>query len=105
MRAVRCEICENPLGERINELHSMGAEVLNDFNSGANGSTGRAMAKFRSEFVAIYRQVKTLEQEAQSDRDKESLSALMEQLEDMSRQAHTASGFTYATMSEIAALQ
>jgi hypothetical protein len=96
------EICENPLGERISEIHSMGAEALEAFN---NGGGGRAMIKFRSEFVTLYGQVTELSRDAKSDRDKENVQKLLGDLEDMSRQAHNASGFTYAALSEIAALQ
>lgn len=99
------EICENPLGDRIREIHSMGSEALEEFQNGRSSNTGRAVNKFRNEFVALYNQVMELSQEAQSDRDRDAVQTLLNDLEDMSRQAHNASGFTYASLSEIAALQ
>ena len=105
VQAVIREICENPLGESIKELHSVAAEAFSDFNSGANGNTSRAMVKFRNEFVALYKQIDALKNEAQSERDENALAELINQLEDMSRQAHATSGFTYARLSELSALQ
>jgi hypothetical protein len=63
------------------------------------------MIKFRGEFIALYGQIKTLEKEAQSVRDRAALGDLLGSLEDMSRQAHSGAHFTYAPLSELAALQ
>ena len=92
------EICENPLGDRIREIHGMGAEAFEEFQNDAP-------AKFRSEFITLYNQVTALSRDAQSDRDREAVQGLLDDLEDMSRQAHNAVGFTHTPLSEIAALQ
>lgn len=102
--AVIREIVENPLGERIQELHGMAAEAFEEFQNDAARNSSRALIKFRSGFLSLYGQVQVLSQDAQSDRDRESVQALMGGLEDMSRQAHSASGFTYTTLPELAAL-
>jgi len=105
VEAVIKEICENPLGDRIREIHGMASEVLEYFEGDAVGNSSRAMVKFRSEFVALYGQIQALTRDAQSDRDKDAVQELLDQLEDMSRQAHSAGKFTYTTLSELAALQ
>lgn len=105
VKAVIQEICENPLGDRIKEIHSMGAEAFEEFQNDAGSNRGRALTKFRSEFIALYNQVTALSQDAQSDRDKEAVQGLLDSLEDMSKQAHNAVGFTYTPLREIAALQ
>jgi len=105
VEAVIREICENPLGDRIRELHGMGAEAFENFQSDASANRSRALTKFRSEFVALYKQVTALSREAQSDRDRDAVQGLLDDLEDMSRQAHNTAGFTYAALSELAALQ
>jgi len=105
VEAVIRDICENPLGERIKELHSMGAEAFENFKDGANNNASRAMVKFRNEFVALYGQITALSQDAQSGRDTTAIQELVADLENMSRQAHKTSGFTYASLSELAALQ
>jgi len=105
VKAVIKEICENPLGERIKELHSMGAEAFEPFQDGTNGNSSRAIVKFRAEFVAIFNQIQSVLQDAQSDRDRQAVQQLLNDLEEMSRQAHYISKFTYASLSELAALQ
>ena len=102
------EICENPLGERIGEIHGMASESLDDYQNTDKSTpsrANRAMIKFRGEFLALYSQLTALEQEAQSDRDRTALADLLSGLEDMSRQAHTGSSFTYTPLPELAALQ
>ena len=99
------EICENPLGERIGEIHSMASEAFGCFQNGSNGSGGRAIIKLRGEFIALYGQIEALRQETQSDRDRDALQKLLDDLEGMSSQAHNTSGFTYATLKELSTLQ
>lgn len=98
------EIIENPLGERIGELHGMGTEAFEEFQNDALSNKSRAMVKFRSGFIALYSQVTALLQEAQSDKDMEAVQSLLSDLEDMSRQAHNTSGFTYTALHELAEL-
>ena len=105
VEAVIREICENPLGDRIREIHGMGAEAFEEFQNDAPANKGRALTKFRSEFIALYNQITALSRDAQSDRDREAVQGLLDALEDMSRQAHNAVGFTHTPLSEIAALQ
>lgn len=98
------ELVENPLGDRIREIHGMAAEAFDDYKSVSAGNRGRAMAKFRGDFIALYRQILLLQQDAQSQRDTDAVQVLLDDLEDMSRQAHSSSGFTYTTLPELAAL-
>jgi len=53
----------------------------------------------------LYGQITALSQDAQSGRDTTAIQELIADLENMSRQAHKTSGFTYASLSELAALQ
>lgn len=105
VEAVIREIIENPLGDRIREIHGMGAEAFEDFQSDAPTNRGRALAKFRGELTALYNQVTALSQDAQSDRDRDAVQGLLDNLEDMNRQAHTTVGFSHTPLREIAALQ
>lgn len=104
VEAVIREICENPLGDRIRDIHGMGSEAFEDFQNDAPTNKGRALTKFRSEFIALYNQVTALSQDAQSDRDRDAVQGLLNALEEMNRQAHTSVGFSHTPLQEIAAL-
>ena len=99
------EICENPLGERIREIHSMASEAYDAFETEKTVNSGRAMVKFRTGFITLYGQIQALSNEAQSDRDTAQVQQLLDDMENISRRAHNGSGFTYATLNELAALQ
>jgi MoxR-like ATPase len=99
------ERIENPLGDRIRDIHSQAAEAFNEFKDDVGKNAPRAMVKLRTGFIALYKEIEALAKDAQSDRDKEAVTQLLESVDNMNRQACSASNLTYIPVNELARLE
>lgn len=97
-------MCENPLGERINSIHAMAAESYEAYKNDQNPDKSKALIKFRTEFIALYKLWEDMYSDAQSSGDKEQVVHLLQDVEDMSCKAHTVANFTYLTLDELSKL-
>lgn len=99
-------MCLDPIQDKANDIRATAKEVVDDFNDATgNGVDGRkALRKFRDEMVKIYGLYTELNNKAQTDSDKAIMAALLEDLENESRKAHEAVGYTYAPLEELANL-
>ncbi len=104
IRNIITEMVENPLGDRIRDVHSAAVEAFNEFKNDVGKNAPRAMVKLRTGFIALYKEIDALSKEAQSDRDKEAVAQLLDSVDDMNRQACSASNLTYIPVNELARL-
>ena len=100
-------MCLDPIRDKINDIRAAAGEVQNALDAahdaGVDGK--KAFRKYRSEMVRIYALYHDLAQKAQSDSERECLAELLTDLESASRTAHEKSGYTYASLEELASLQ
>lgn len=94
-------LCQNPLRERLESIRTMAAESLKEFNDAQDNK--KALIKLRGEFVRLFDMLPDTTDAA--DMEKAKIEECLDALETMSREAHTAAGFTYASIAEIKALQ
>ncbi|GHU93074.1 ATPase [Clostridia bacterium] len=94
-------LCQNPLREHLESIRTMAAESLKEFNDAQDNK--KALIKLRGEFVRLFDMLPDTTDAA--DMEKAKIEECLEALETMSREAHTAAGFTYANIAEIKALQ
>lgn len=100
---VLTRMCQNPLQDKLDNLCAMAVDSLDELK--ANKDNKKSMLKFRSEFVRLYDMVRDLDSKAASDTERSQIGDFLNALENMSREAHDAVGFTYASLEEIKALQ
>lgn len=98
------DVCENPLGERIDNLRAMALECYDAFQKDHRTAGVKALRKFREDMLTIYQQFAALQKEARTDADNRSLEELLAFLEDKNRSAIDTIGFTYVPLSEMAQL-
>ena len=96
--------CVNPLKDKADAIRTLGLEVLDAFQQDVETSGSKAIVKFRGEIVAVYRQAKSIEAEAESNGDQALCNALLYDLNEISRQAHTVVNFTVVPLDELVAL-
>lgn len=100
-------MCINPMQDKVNDIRAAAKEVFDELNTaydaGVDGK--KAFRKFRGELLRIYGLYQSLEAKAQSDGERTMLTELLADLERDSLSAHEKSGYTYATLEELAALQ
>ena len=72
----------------------------NDFKTGS-----KALIKLRGELVRLFEMQQSLSSSAQSDSERSLTDGLLNDLEQISRKAHEAVGFTYTPLEQLAALQ
>ncbi len=96
-------MCQNPLREQLKNIQTMAADSLGELKE--NQENKKSMIKFRSEFVRLYDMLEDLSTHATDDAEKNQIADALNDLEGMSREAHDAVGFTYASLPEIKALQ
>jgi MoxR-like ATPase len=96
-------MCQNPLQDKLNNLHSMAVVCLNQLDSDRDNK--KAMIKFRSEYIRLYDMAQDLLSKAESNSEVLQIHDFSGVLEKMSREAHDIMGFTYASLSELKALQ
>ena len=103
-------LCVNPMQNKVNDIRGMAAEAQEDFltskdSQGTSNAISKALLKLRGELVRLYRMQQNLAGAAQSDSEKALTTGLLDELEQISRQAHESVGFTYAPLDQLAALQ
>ena len=95
---------------KVNDIRGMAMEAQEDFNAAKDeqnipNAGSKALIKLRGELVRLYGMQQDLAGAAQSDSEKTLTGGLLSDLEQISRQAHEAVGFTYAPLEQLAALQ
>lgn len=96
--------CMNPLKDKVDNIRLDGLDALDTFKEDVRTSSSKAIVKFRTEIVAVYRKAKALELDLESNNDRALYNALLYDLNDYSRQAHSAVNFTVVPLDELAAL-
>lgn len=95
-------MCQNPLQEKLDGIMAMAKDSLDDLTD--NKDNKKSFIKFRSEFVRLYDMITDLFAKATNITESTKIGEMESALEDMSRNAHTMMGFTYASLSEIKSL-
>ncbi len=108
--AVLNRLCVNPMQAKAEELAKMALDAEKDFDdarasAGTPGTTNKALIKLRAELIRLYRAQQELAAGAQSDSETAITASLLDGLEQISRKAHEAAGFTYAPLAQLEALQ
>lgn len=110
VEAVLNRLCVNPMQCKVNDIRAMAAEAREEFDAarsdpGKPSAGSKALIKLRGELVRLYRMQQELENTAQSDSEKSLTAGLLDDLEQISRQAHEVVGFTFAPLEQLSALQ
>mgnify|MGYP005804313635 FL=1 len=103
-------MCVNPMLDKVNDVRSMAMEARDEYDvarSDTNkaGAANRALVKLRGELLRLFEMQKKLEAEARTDSERVLTAELLQDMEQISRQAHEAVGFTYIPLEQLAALQ
>ena len=103
-------MCVNPMQDKVNSLRAMALDVQTEFeanraDTGKPNAGSKALIKLRGELVRLYGEQQKLVAAAQSDAEKALTDALLTDMEQISKQAHEAVGFTYTPLEQLAALQ
>ena len=103
-------MCVNPMQDKVNSIRGMAAEAYEDFESARNDASranaaSKALIKLRGELVRLFGMRQELVDSAQSDSEKALTDELLIDMEQISRKAHEAIGFTYTPLEQLAALQ
>ena len=94
-------MCINPMRDKVNSILGMSAEAKEEFGEASE----QALIKLRGELLRLYGDQQKLASEAQSDSERQMTDGLLTDLENISRQAHEAVGFTYTPLEQLAALR
>lgn len=108
--AVLQRLCLNPLQDKADTIRAMALEVQQAFDEARAdadrpSAASKALIKLRSECVRLYQMQQELAGQAQTAQETELVMALLEDLEQISRKAHEAVGFTPAPLAQLSALQ
>ncbi len=103
-------MCVNPMQDKVDNLRAMALDVQAEFETncadiGKPNAGSRALIKLRGELVRLYGEQQKLADAAQSDGEKALTDALLADMEQISKKAHEAVGFTYTPLEQLAALQ
>ena len=103
-------MCVNPMQDKVDNLRAMALDVQAEFeancaDTGKPNAGSRALIKLRGELVRLYGEQQKLAAAAQSDGEKALTDALLADMEQISKKAHEAVGFTYTPLEQQAALQ
>ena len=103
-------MCINPMQDKANNILAMALEAQDEFDEIRTGSddpnVGRkAFIKLRGELIRLYGMQQQLAASTQGPNEAAVTDKLLEELEQSSRQAHEAVGFTYIPLEQQAALQ
>ena len=103
-------MCVNPMQDKVDNLRAMALDVQAEFETncadiGKPNAGSRALIKLRGELVRLYGEQQKLAAAAQSDGEKALTDALLADMEQISKKAHEAVGFTYTPLEQQAALQ
>lgn len=109
VEAVLNRLCINPMQNKVNDIRGMALEAQEDFKAAKEqdipNAGSKALIKLRGELVRLYGMQQDLTDAAQSDSERALAEGLLSDLEQISRQAHEAVGFTYAPLEQLAVLQ
>ena len=103
-------MCVNPMQDKVNSVRAMAMDVQAEFDTncadaGKPNAGSKALIKLRGELVRLYGEQQKLAASAQSDTEKVLTDGLLADMEQISRKAHEAVGFTYTPLEQLAALQ
>lgn len=103
-------MCVNPMQDKVNSIRGMAMDVQGDFEAAIAAQNdskivSKALIKLRGELVRLYGMQQSLAASAQSDSERALTDELLNDLEQISRKAHEAIGFTYTPLEQLAALQ
>lgn len=103
-------MCVNPMLDKVNDIRSMAMEARDEYEAARGdesrpGAANKALVKLRGELLRLYGMQKKLESGAQTDSERAMTAELLQDMEQISRQAHEAVGFTYIPLEQLAALQ
>lgn len=103
-------MCVNPMQDKVNDVRSMAMEARDEYDAARSnttkaGAANRALVKLRGELLRLFAMQKKLEAEARTDSERTLIAELLQDMEQISRQAHEAVGFTYIPLEQLAALQ
>ena len=103
-------MCVNPMLDKVNDVRSMAMEARDEYDAARSdtnkaGAANRALVKLRGELLRLFEMQRKLESEAQTDNERALTAELLQDMEQISRQAHEAVGFTYSPLEQLAALQ
>ena len=103
-------MCVNPMQDKANSVRGMAVDVQTEFEANCADSSkpnagSKALIKLRGELVRLYGEQRKLVASAQSDSEKALTDGLLADMEQISRKAHEAVGFTYTPLEQLAALQ
>ena len=103
-------MCVNPMQDKVNNVRAMALDVQTEFEAAAADQSkpnagSKALIKLRGELVRLYGEQQKLAASAQSDTEKVLTDGLLADMEQISRKAHEAVGFTYTPLEQLAALQ
>ncbi len=101
-------MCINPMQDKVNSIRGMAMEVQEEFTDSNDpdkpNAGSKALIKLRGELLRLYQMQKELAASAQSDAETQLTADLLADLEDISKKAHEAVGFTYTPLEQMAAL-
>lgn len=103
-------MCVNPMQDKVNNLRAMAMEAQEGFdaarqdNSKPSAGT-KALQKLRGELVRLYGMQQELVNSAQSDSERALTDGLLNDLEQINKQAHEAINFTCMPLDQMAAMQ
>ncbi len=103
-------MCVNPMQDKVNSIRAMATDVQAEFDAnradaGKPNAGSKALIKLRGELVRLYGEQQKLAASVQSDSEKTLTEGLLVDMEQISRKAHEAVGFTYTPLEQLAALQ
>ena len=103
-------MCVNPMQDKVNSIRGMAMDVQGEFEAavaaqGDSRTGSRALIKLRGELVRLFGMQQSLAVSAQSDSEKALTDELLNDMEQISRKAHEAIGFTYTPLEQLAILQ
>ena len=90
--------CVNPIAERLNLILCDAAYSLDDLKATDNKKAG--IVKLRSEFVRLYSEIVSLQNDASQDETGQ-IEKMLIKVEDLSKEAHALAGCTYAPLQEL----
>lgn len=103
-------MCVNPMQDKVDNVRAMAMDVQNEFDAAVadqskTNAGSKALIKLRGELVRLYATQQKLAASAQSDAERTLTDGLLADMEQISRKAHEAVGFTYTPLEQLAALQ
>ena len=103
-------MCVNPMLDKVNDIRAMAMEARDEYEAARSdqrkaNAANKALIKLRGELLRLFGMQQKLEAEAQSDNERTLTAELLQDMEQISRQAHEAVGFTYIPLDQLAALQ